>query len=86
MFAQHTVIKKCLLLSDAAAAGLPMRRDRQGYGGIGIPSLRSGQALPMIHGLEEDPQREILRWGPQAHATSAPGIAEKPDAVWGGLW
>ncbi len=38
---------------------LPVRRC-----GIGI--------LPMIHGLEGDPQREIMRWGPQAHATSTP--------------
>ncbi len=29
--------------------------------GIGI--------LPMVHGLEGDPQRGILRWGPQTHAT-----------------
>ena len=29
--------------------------------GIGI--------LPMMHGLEGDPQRGIMRWGPQAHAT-----------------
>jgi len=33
------------------------------FRGIGI--------LPMIHGLEGDPQREILRWGPQAHATTS---------------
>ncbi len=29
--------------------------------------------LPMLHGLEGDPQRGILRWGPQAHATGPVG-------------
>jgi hypothetical protein len=48
-----------------------------GFGGIGI--------LPMIHGLEGDPQRIIPRWGPQAHATLVhrPQAIALPPALWG---
>jgi hypothetical protein len=55
--------------------------------GMGIPSRNSGQALPvglrgigilpMKQGLEGAPQRGILRWGPQAHAT----WAKSPHAI-----
>ena len=60
--------------AQARGEGVPPLR------GTGIPSTGSGRALPvrlcgigilpMTHGLEGDPQRGILRWGPQAHATS----------------
>jgi len=41
---------------------------RSGTGILPVGSCGIG-ILPMIHGLEGDPQRRILRWGPQAHAT-----------------
>ena len=46
---------------------------------VGVAAARGIGVPPMPHGREGDPQREILRWGPQAHAT----LASTPPASGG---